>query len=258
MNSRNDSRAEIRAYQKILKDAGLYGGLLDGDWGPLTQRAHDAYVKPKSKAAKSIDLEALRAEYQHLYDTMVARWEDNHEDEPGLEAIYKGLRVELIGVVRAIKANKARYQQISARAGGNIPWQFIALIHNLECGLSFNKHLHNGDPLTRRTVLVPAGRPRTGNGPFTFEESAVDALTMPGKAYHLATDWSLPATLHRLEGYNGFGYRRHHPETLSPYLWSGSNHYTRGKYVADGVWSASAVSKQLGTALILKALGGIS
>lgn len=196
----------------------------------------------------------LRAEYQRLWDTMVYRWEDDHADEPGLEAIYQGLKVEFRGVIASIKANRGRYEAIASAAGGSIPWDFIAIIHNLECGLNFNKHLHNGDPLTRRTVLVPADRPAAGNPPFTFEESAADALTMPGKRYHLETDWTLPATLFRLEGYNGLGYLKFHPSVKSPYLWSGSNHYTRGKYVADGVWSSSAVSKQLGTALLLKEL----
>jgi lysozyme family protein len=57
---------------------------------------------------------------------------------------------------------------------------------------------------------------------------------MEGKAYHLGNDWSTPAVLHRLEGFNGYGYRKFHPNVPSPYLWSGSNHYTRGKYIADG------------------------
>jgi lysozyme family protein len=196
----------------------------------------------------------LREEYQQLWDTMTARWEDDHTDEPGLEAIYEGLQAELEGVLRAIRENKGRYEKISQMTGGKIPWDFIAVIHNLECGLNFKKHLHNGDPLTARTVLVPRGRPATGSPPFSFEDSAVDALTMPGKAYHLEDDWSIPAILYRLEGFNGYGYRKYHPDVNSPYLWSGSGHYTRGKYVADSQWSSSAVSKQLGSALVLKAL----
>ena len=66
------------------------------------------------------------------------------------------------------------------------------------------------------------------------------------------TDWSLPATLFRLEAYNGFGYRTGHPEVLSPYLWSFSSHYTRGKFVADGSFSVTAVSKQCGAAVLLR------
>ena len=66
----------------------------------------------------------------------------------------------------------------------------------------------------------------------------------------------MPGTLFQLEGYNGFGYRDHHPTVPSPYLWSFSNHYTRGKYVADGRFSPTAVSQQCGAAVLLKRLAG--
>jgi lysozyme family protein len=41
---------------------------------------------------------------------------------------------------------------------------------------------------------------------------------------------------------------------LTPYLWSFSNHYDRGKYVADGKFSATARSQQCGAAVMLKLL----
>jgi hypothetical protein len=39
---------------------------------------------------------------------------------------------------------------------------------------------------------------------------------------------------------------------LSPYLWGFSSHYKSGKYIADGTWSDTAVSKQCGAALLLR------
>jgi lysozyme family protein len=224
--------------------AALRGASADSVWPPAAASADGFQGLPGP----------LRDEYQRLWDSMIYRWNDDVRDEPGLEAIYQGLRAEFDVVVRTIRANRDRYERISRLVGGAIPWDFVSIIHNMECGLNFGKHLHNGDPLSARTRLVPAGRPVAGSPPFTFEASAIDALTMKGKEFHLVEDWSIPALLHRVEGFNGYGYRKYHPDVLSPYLWSGSNHYTRGKYVADGEWSASAVSKQLGTALILKAL----
>jgi len=133
--------------------------------------------------------------------------------------------------------------------GAGIPWYFIACVHYMECSFSFNKHLHNGDPLTGYTVQVPANRPKVGHGPpFTFEESAVDALKL--MKYDKVTNWSLPFILQKLEGYNGFGYSKR--GINSPYLWSFSNQYTKGKYVKDGVFNADAVSQQMGAAVILK------
>ena len=96
------------------------------------------------------------------------------------------------------------------------PWYVVGVIHALESSLNFGRHLHNGDPLTARTVQVPAGRPKTGQPPFTWEASASDALRYQG--FDKWKDWSIPGTLFKLEGYNGFGYRDHHADVPSPYL----------------------------------------
>jgi lysozyme family protein len=40
----------------------------------------------------------------------------------------------------------------------------------------------------------------------------------------------------------------------TPYLWSFSNHYERGKFVADGKFSSTARSQQCGAAVMLKLL----
>ena len=150
-------------------------------------------------------------------------------------------------VISRIMPNQGRYQSVAEPLG--IPWYFVAVVHNMECGLNFNQHLHNGDPLTARTVHVPAGRPPNGSPPFAWEQSAADALTIQGFAN--LTDWSLPVILYRLEAYNGFGYRKLTPPINTPYLWSFSNQYTSGKYVADGKFDPNAVSTQCGAAVIL-------
>ena len=143
---------------------------------------------------------------------------------------------------------KAVYQQLGDSLG--IPWVFIGVVHGMECGFNFGTHLHNGDPLTARTVRVPKGRPTSGEPPFTWIASARDALELEGLAQ--AADWSLPMLLYRLEAYNGFGYRPRRVPT--PYLWSFSNLYTSGKFVADGVFDAGAVSRQCGAAVMLRVL----
>ncbi len=153
---------------------------------------------------------------------------------------------EVEEVVQRILQYQSRYASIAAQS--TVPWYVIAVIHNMECGLDFTKHLHNGDSLKRRTVNVPAGRPKTGQPPFTFEVSALDAL-----AYDKLTewnDWSIGGICYKLEGFNGWGYRAR--DINSPYLWSYSNLYTSGKYVADNKWSGTAVSSQCGAAVILR------
>jgi lysozyme family protein len=131
-----------------------------------------------------------------------------------------------------------------------IPWYFVGIIHAMEASFNFDAHLHNGDPLDKKTVHVPAGRPLVWLPPTDWPTSAEDAVTIEGFANQ--TDWSLARTLYRMEAYNGFGSRRKGINT--PYLWAFSNHYTKGKYVADGKWNPDYVSTQCGGAVMLKAL----
>jgi lysozyme family protein len=177
--------------------------------------------------------DALRKEYEDLFNSCIVR--------PERAAFVND-------IVNKLLANKSRYERVSNALG--VPWAFIAVIHNMEASQNFSRHLHNGDPLTARTVQVPAGRPKTGQPPFTWEDSAIDAISMKGLGSK--TDWSLAGTLYQLEGYNGWGYRLYHAHVLSPYLWGFSNHYTSGKYAADGVWSDTLVSKQCGAAVLLR------
>lgn len=176
---------------------------------------------------------ALRAEYERLFASCEIRTE------------WLG-RVDR--VVGRIQANRARYEIVGNALG--VPWALIGAIHNLESSLDFEKHLHNGDPLTARTVREPAGRPAAGEPPFLWAHSAIDALVLHG--LDRWRDWSVAGTLFQLERYNGWGYRLHHAEVLSPYLWSGSRHYAAGKYADDHTFSPTAVSQQVGGAVVLR------
>lgn len=176
----------------------------------------------------------LRSEYERLFDSCV----------------IKPIKFsEVDNCIQRILSNRANYEAVEAAV--NVPWYFVGIVHLLEASGNLNAHLHNGDPLTERTIHVPAGRPRTGNPPFTWTVSAIDALQQ--KSLHQWNDWSIAGTLFQLERYNGFGYRRYGVD--SPYLWSFSNHYSKGKFVQDGIFNESAVSKQCGAAVLMRRLG---
>jgi lysozyme family protein len=179
--------------------------------------------------------DGLRDEYQKLFDTC---------------QINADKRNEVARLAANIIQHRSRYEAVGTPL--SIPWFFIGMIHNMESSQRFDRHLHNGDLLTARTVHVPAGRPASGDPPFTWEASATDALILEG--LDKVTDWRLTALLYQTEKYNGFGYRTRHPDVLSPYLWSGSQHYTRGKFVADGTFDPDAVSTQSGAAVILRGM----
>lgn len=183
-------------------------------------------------ARKSVPFtESLAAEYEGLWDQAKIK--------PGWVGAFDR------AANYALK-HKARYQRVSYQTG--VPWELIAALHWRESTGSFKRHLHNGDPLTRRTTHVPRGRP-LGIPPFTWEESAIDALEMKG--LHRIKDWSRGRMAYEAERFNGWGYRlfRGH---RSPYLWSGTQLYRVGKYEADGVYNALMVDKQPGVIPLMK------
>lgn len=145
---------------------------------------------------------------------------------------------------RLVLRGRPRYEQVAAATG--VPWDFIGVLHYRESACNFAGILHNGEKIIgtgRKTRLVPAGR-----GPFaTWEEAAVDALRIKG--LQNLRDWSLPRIAFEAERFNGFGYRL--KGKPSPYVWSGSNKYVAGKYIADHVYSATTVDQQLGILPIL-------
>lgn len=185
-------------------------------------------------------LKEISDKYQDLYNRMVFRPEIMKDAEAAARLILKG---------------KENYDRVSEKLGGKIPWYFIGITHYMECSCNFSRHLHNGDPLTKKTIRVPAGRPKAdpwnGSGkPYTFIESAMDALTMKG--FHVQKSWDINLTLYRLEKYNGFGYIRR--GIYTPYLWSGTTHYTKGKFIKDGVYDSNAISSQIGAAVLIRLL----
>jgi lysozyme family protein len=187
-----------------------------------------------TKVNKSIKYDDIKDEYLKLWNDCRIRPEKASAVRREAERLF---------------ANRKSYEEISEET--SVPWWFIGLIHQMECSYSLAKHLHNGDSLKARTWQVPAGRPKDGSPPFTFVESAIDALEVDGFAGK--TDWPLAMVLWRLERYNGFGYRKKFG-FASPYLWSYTNHFSSGKYVKDGVFDPNAQSKQCGTSATLRDL----
>jgi lysozyme family protein len=152
----------------------------------------------------------------------------------------------LVSVAKSLVAAKTRYQTVEAKTG--VPWFVIAVIHERESSQNWFASLAQGDPWSRVSVHVPAGR-----GPFkSWEDAAIDALADCAPYLARNKDWSIGGTLLRLEEYNGLGYAsRGRP---SPYVWAGTDQYSSGKYVSDGIYDASAVDTQPGCAAMLLAI----
>lgn len=149
-------------------------------------------------------------------------------------------------LVDKIIAHKNRYDQVQKMT--NVPWNVVAAIHALESTLDFGTWLANGDTLKTPTVRIPAGLGKGMTFPISWENGAYISLgVVPKEDFD-----TIEKTLGFLEAYNGMGYVTH--DINSPYLWSGTQHYKRGKYITDGVWDSAAVSAQVGCVPLLKEL----
>ncbi|MDZ7926379.1 MAG: hypothetical protein U5L46_04435 [Agrobacterium sp.] len=174
-------------------------------------------------------------DYQTLWDTMEIRaeWRDDAEFAAG----------------KAVQ-NQKRYAAVVS--GTTVPWWFVAIVHCMECGFNFDRHLLNGDPLSGRTVRVPANQPPFGSPPYDWETAARYAMTY--KELDKITDWSLPNVLNRWHRFNGVKNEYQRRKIPTPYLWSGCYHYEKGKYIRDLYFDPQVPSKQVGAAIILKTL----
>jgi len=164
---------------------------------------------------------------------------------------------------RMLFESKYRYVDISEKTG--VPWKVIATIHNMEGRGLFDRQLFNGQKWNRRTTLVPKKR-----GPWSSWEDA--ALIAMKELYQQAKKnipdledngvFDLAECLWCFENHNGWGYRKrgycmsgsNPPGFGTPYIWSFTDQYTKGRYVSDGKFSSSAVSQQVGSAAMLRAL----
>ncbi|WP_210210965.1 peptidoglycan-binding protein [Rhodomicrobium lacus] len=144
-------------------------------------------------------------------------------------------------VAQKILSGRARYEALEHQTG--IPWWFLGLLHYREGNCKWETYLGNGQPLSKRTTIIPKGR-----GPFgTFEDGALDALRYQG--YLNQKDWSLPTILWRIEMFNGPGYIMH--GINSPYVWGSTNHQQRGKYVKDKDFRRDVWDIQVGAAAVI-------
>lgn len=146
-------------------------------------------------------------------------------------------------IARILVAAKPRYERVQAVTG--VPWFVVAVIHERESSQSWDSQLAQGDPLGEKSIHVPAGR-----GPFaTWEGGAFDALVNCHPYAARNKDWSVGGTLTKLEEYNGLGYAN--KGIPSPYVWSGTNIYTKGKYTSDGHYDPDKVDLQPGCAALI-------
>lgn len=227
---------------------------------PATQSAISAYEKAKTDLEKlkqtelsSAKLE-LDAKVKELNDVNSKIQEKENSKAEGLnfefnENMTDAQKAEMVKFKEHFEENKDKYDKVSKATG--IPAELVAALHWREGSGNFNTYMHNGDPLKDKngnsipTTHVPAGVLCQ-----SWEESAIDALSSKNKQGLTSDSTDLKAYYEFAERYNGLGYRN--KGVASPYVWSGTDNYSQGKYVADGKYDPNVKDQQLGVAAMLK------
>lgn len=264
----NDKGADVVLLQSQLKQLGLHikeTGVMDKDTQAVVKAIQtggglgaDGVVGPKTiDALLTLDKAPSKPE-PTAGDGKAADSVDHMPDDPKLAAVYLFNRMraqnanedltpqqqkDMEQFIKGWDKNKARYEEVAQTAG--IPAKLIAALHWRESTGDFGTYLHQGDPLGKQAVNEPANIP-------IFKEwgpAAEHALGMKSgiqKAYKIDADTTDEAALTSYaERYNGLGYFNHRA-MASPYVYSGSDQYKKGKYVGDGDWDANHKDAQLG------------
>lgn len=152
--------------------------------------------------------------------------------------------LELTRLCDGLTGHRSTYEVASQSVWGTPDyWWYVAITDQMEGGGGAHTYLGNGQRLDEKTTQEPIGR-----GPFdSFVAGCVDAL------HGMPAPTSVSQAAYNWENFNGWGYLAKPIE--DPYLASWSNKYTKGKYIADHVYDAEAVSGQPGALTLLKVLG---
>lgn len=166
---------------------------------------------------------------------------------------------EINRAAQFILAQWLTYKQVGDEL--SIPPWVIGCLHYRESDFDFGTWLCNGDPIfdASGTPIKTSHVPQ-GLGPCsTWQDAAL--LSLKNQGWNQGLHWDIVDALENLLLWNGTGYEALIPPINSPYLWSMTNHYSKGKYVADGIYDPNIVDSQAGCAAIiisLKSMGVIN
>jgi lysozyme family protein len=163
---------------------------------------------------------------------------------------------------KALSYKDSHYIPVQKATG--VPWYVVACADALEGNFGHEKYLGNGEPLSRKTQKVPKGRGPflDKNGKPSWLVGAIDSMTYGTRYYPVKDfDGSVGYVLYFLEMHNGPGY--YNKGKPSPYLWSYSDQYSKGKFIEKkdkqgkhrSYYDPNLVSRQTGAACLLKAMG---
>ena len=183
------------------------------------------------------------------------KFKDTWEQDPDLDA-------EMSAFLHQWEQHAERYGSVSGFA--EVPAALLAALHWRESTGSFSCYLSNGDKLG--TVTYVDGRSNNGKAiphgvdtvvfdKFSWDGAAIFAIQHEVSALKESgiTQFSgLDVCCDFAERFNGLGYVRR--GLTSPYVLSGTDGYSSGKFVSDGHYDSKVIDRQLGVLPMLRAL----
>jgi lysozyme family protein len=177
----------------------------------------------------------LAAEYAELFAAM--RIDPARENELAERAAV---------VLKLADRHRDEWAEVAAKTGVPRLWGIASF--ERESGSDYSRSPAQGDRWDRVSTHVPEGLgPYADWGDSCVAAYGVDKLNEVG-----ASNWIWTRACFEGELYNGFGPRAHGRHT--GYLWSWTNIYTAGKYVADGQWDPDVRDQQCGMVPMMAAL----
>ena len=271
----NDKGPEVVLLQRQLHQLGVHikeTGVMDKDTQAIVKAIQtggglgaDGIVGPKTiDELLTLDKAPTKPKAQDGDDSKSGDTTDHMPDDPKLAAVYLFNRMRAANAtedltpqqqkdmeqfIKRWDANKARYEKVAETSG--VPAKLIASLHWRESTGSFGTYLHQGDPLGKQAVNEPANIPIFKE----WEPAAEHALGMKNgirDAYKIdANTTDEVALASYAERYNGLGYFNYRA-MASPYVFSGTDQYKKGKYVGDGDWDGNHKDSQLGVVAMMR------
>lgn len=203
-------------------------------------KAKGAATKAKGKKSKGKKAcKTCNMTCKELYEKHQKEMEKAKQKE-----LSKSQQADLDKFKKNYEAHKSEYESVAQQT--DMPPELVAALHWREASGNFGTYLHQGDPLGKPATHVPSNIPVFQKD--EWDKAAAHALNLKKKCKEemgMNKDTKDKAKMAAFaERYNGMGYNN--KGVTSPYVYSGMDNYTSGKYVADGVYSAGTVDQQLG------------